>query len=181
MRRWIVGVAALLLSSSSINAQTEAVRLDLVTYKQMGNEIKKLHGKVILVDFWADYCRPCKEKFPQVLAMQKKYAKDGLAIVSVSVDDVTSADTRERVKAYLQQQQATCRNLLLAEKPEFWVPKLNMNSIPCMYLFDQEGRLINRWIGNEVDLHAIEKRVVELLHSPKPSLPSPTRSEGDLK
>ena len=165
MRRWIVGVSALLLCASAAQCQTPAgaVRLDLVTYKQLGNEIKKLHGQVVLVDFWADYCQPCKLKFPYVMALQQKYGKDGLAVVSVSVDDVTDPEVRERVKAFLQQQHATTRNLLLAEKPDIWIAKLKMNSIPSMFLFDRQGRLINRWTGNDLDLNVIEKRIEELL------------------
>jgi thiol-disulfide isomerase/thioredoxin len=166
MRRWIVGVSALLLSSiNSFGQNQTTIRLDLVTYKQLGGEIKKLQGQVVLVDFWADYCQPCKQKFPRVQALQRKYAKEGLVVVAVSVDDVEDPEARDRTKAFLQQQQSTCRNLLLAEKPEVWVEKLKMNSIPTMFLFDRQGRLINRWTGNEIDLPAIERRIVELLKS----------------
>lgn len=156
---------ALALSANLGSAQQPAdnVRLDLVTYKQLGSEIKNLQGQVVLVDFWADYCQPCKQKFPHVLALQRKFTGQGFAVVSVSVDDVTDADVRERVKAYLQEQRATCRNLLLAEKPEVWVPKLQMKSIPAMMLFDRDGRLINRWDGNDIDLSAVEKRITQLL------------------
>jgi thiol-disulfide isomerase/thioredoxin len=164
MRRWIVGVLALIVSGVEARGQNPAdVRLDLVTYKQLGGEIRKLQGQVVLVDFWADYCQPCKQKFPHVQALQRKYAKQGLAVVAVSVDDVEDPDARERAKAFLQKQQSVCRNLLLAEKPESWVPKLKMNSIPCLFLFDREGRLINRYDGDSVDLAAIERRIVELL------------------
>jgi thiol-disulfide isomerase/thioredoxin len=164
MRRRIVGVVALLLWAPSSFAQGQAdVRLDLVTYKQLGSEIRKLEGQVVLVDFWADYCQPCKQKFPHVQALQRKYAKEGLAVVAVSVDDVEDPDARERAKAFLRQQRSSCRNLLLAEKPEMWVSKLKMNSIPSMFLFDRHGRLINRWTGDEVDLSIIERRIVELL------------------
>jgi thiol-disulfide isomerase/thioredoxin len=165
MRRWIVGVFALFLFTNfaAADPNADAVRLDLVTYKQLGNEIRNLHGKVVLVDFWADYCKPCKQKFPHVMALHRKYANQGFTVVSVSVDDVTDADTRERVKDYLLQQKATCRNLLLAEKPEVWVPKLKMDSIPAMILFDRDGRMINRWDGNDISLQSIEKRITELL------------------
>jgi len=167
MRQSLLRALILLFLPAAAEAQqgAEPVRLDLVTYKQLGNEIKSLQGQVILVDFWADYCTPCKQKFPTVLALHKKYAKSGLSVVSVSVDDVTDPDVRERVKVFLQQQQSTCRNLLLAEKPDVWIPKLKMNSVPSMFLFDQQGRLINRWTGGEIDLAAIEKRIAGLLNS----------------
>ena len=170
MRQWIVGMVTLAQCAYPSQAWTEpppadAVRLDLVTYKQLGSEINNLHGKVVLVDFWADYCKPCKEKFPAVIALHRKYANQGLTVVSVSVDDVADADVRERVKTFLIQQNATCRNLLLAESPDVWVPKLKVKSVPAMILFDRQGRMINRWDGNGVDLPVIEKRAVELLEA----------------
>ena len=66
---------ALTISANLGIAQQPAdnVRLDLVTYKQLGSEIKNLQGQIILVDFWADYCQPCKQKFPHVLALQRKF------------------------------------------------------------------------------------------------------------
>jgi thiol-disulfide isomerase/thioredoxin len=164
MRLSVIGALTLFLSTSSIQAQSNDVRLDLVNYKQLGDEIKKLDGHVILVDFWADFCRPCKEKFPHVMTLQRKYAKDGLTVVTVSIDDVSSdPGASQRVKMFLQQQQATSRNLLLAENPQVWVQKLKMNSVPSMFLFDREGHLINRWTGGEINLGAIEKRITELL------------------
>jgi thiol-disulfide isomerase/thioredoxin len=161
MRRWIVCVPILFLLTSTATSQ-DAVRLDLVTYKQLGNEIRAFQGKVVLVDFWADFCRPCKEKFPHVLALHRKYAKDGLAVVSVSIDDVADPDVREQVQLYLQQQNSTCKNLLLAEKPEVWSQKLQMKYVPSMFLFDREGRLINRWTGGEINLDSIEKRITSV-------------------
>jgi len=166
MRRWIVGMFALIFWPALLQADPpNVVQLDLVTYKQLGAEIKRLHGTVVLVDFWADYCQPCKQKFPAVMALHNKYADRGFTVVSVSVDDVADAETRERVKAFLVQQKATCRNLLLAEKPEVWVPKLKMESIPAMILFDRQGRMINRWGDKEIDLPAIDKRIGDLLQA----------------
>jgi len=166
MRRWIVGIGALVFCASLSNAQApnQGVGLDLVNYQQMGEEIRKLEGKVILVDFWADFCRPCKEKFPHVQALRQKYARQGLTVVTVSIDDISSdPGVRERVYSFLQQQQATSRNFILAEKPEVWISKLKMNSVPTMFLFDKQGRLINRYTGNECDLGTIERRITQLL------------------
>lgn len=164
MRRFIVGTFILCLYTTGAHAQAPgSIRVDMVNYFQLGNEIKKLHGQVVLVDFWGDFCRPCKEKFPHVMALHRQHAKQGLAVVTVSIDDASDPGAGDRVKMFLQQQQATCRNLLLAEKPEVWVSKLKMNSVPCMFLFDRDGRLINRWTGSEINLGAIEKRIGELL------------------
>jgi len=164
MRRWIVGAFVAVLSTSTLQAESKTgVRLDLVNYKQLSEEIHRHHGRVILVDFWGDFCRPCKEKFPYVVALQRKYAAQGLTVITVSIDDLSDPEVRDRVHAYLQSQQAVTRNLLLNEKPEVWISKLKMNSVPTMFLFDREGQMINRWNGNEIHLDQIEKRITELL------------------
>ncbi len=165
MRRWIVCAGLILVCPLAVLAQTpgRAVQLDLVTYKQLGNEIKKLQGQVVLVDFWADFCRPCKEKFPHVMQWHRQYASQGLEVVTVSIDDATDLQAREQVKLFLQQQGALTRNLMLAEKPDVWIPKLKMDSVPTMFLFDRQGQLINRWTGGEINMPQIEKRIAELL------------------
>jgi len=163
MRRSFVGALALMVCASFSHAQAP-VRLDLVNYQQMGEEIHKLHGKVILVDFWADFCRPCKEKFPHVQALQRKYAAQGLAVVTVSIDDVSAdPNIRNQVMSFLQQQGAMSKNFILAERPQVWISKLKMNSVPTMFLFNREGQLINRYNGNEINLPQIERRIGELL------------------
>ena len=45
------------------------------------------HGKLVLVNFWASWCEPCREEMPLLEAASRKYAKDGFAVVGVAVDD----------------------------------------------------------------------------------------------
>ena len=160
----VAGVAAFCGIAANVpTAPDGKVTLRVVTYPQLAETIKKLNGKVVLVDFWADYCVPCKREFPHFVELHQKYGAAGLAAVSVSLDDPTDSAARERVEAFLQAQHATGLNLLLNETPEVWQAKLKTQCIPCVYLFDRHGKLRSRWVDDEVDYRLIAKRVGELL------------------
>ncbi|MGE5625433.1 MAG: TlpA disulfide reductase family protein [Bacillota bacterium] len=70
-------IAALCLFFWLLPAYTAAPDLDLNQYK----------GKVVYLDFWASWCKPCRQSFPWMDAMEQKYAGDGLVIVAVNLDE----------------------------------------------------------------------------------------------
>jgi len=54
--------------------------------------IKEWHGKIILLNFWATWCPPCRKEMPAFIELQKKYQSQGLQIIGVAVDDVESVN-----------------------------------------------------------------------------------------
>jgi GTP-dependent phosphoenolpyruvate carboxykinase len=81
----------------------------------------------------------------------------------VSVDDSTDRDARTRALQFLKEQKATFTNLLLTEDPKLWQEKWQIPGPPCLFLFDAEGRLIQKWAGGEIVAATVEARVKELL------------------
>jgi thiol-disulfide isomerase/thioredoxin len=144
-------------------AADEKIAVDVVSYTQLTDLVKSLHGQVVLIDLWGEFCLPCKKEFPRFVALHRKYQARDLAAVSVSLDEPDDAEAKQRVEEFLAAQKATCRNVLLNEKPAVWQAKWKIVGPPCVFLFDRDGKLVQRWADQEIDYSVIEKRVVELL------------------
>lgn len=108
--------------------------------------------------------------------MQKKYKKDGLVAISVSLDDPSDKDTEKNVLAFLKKQRAEFTNLILNAKLEEWQGKLKFDGPPAVFVFHRGGKYERFVAGEPYD--KIEKRVVELLKEKPLPEPSPPRGRG---
>ena len=79
--------------SSACDANPKAANLNFVLKDSSGKDfnIASLKGKVIVLDFWATWCPPCKVEIPWFVEFQQKYGPKGLIVVGVSVDDPAAA------------------------------------------------------------------------------------------
>ena len=83
IKKTLLLISALLLTLQ-VSAATSANQFDLKSHE----------GKVVIVDFWASWCVPCRRSFPWLNAMHRKYANQGLVIIGVNLD----ADRSEAMK-----------------------------------------------------------------------------------
>src|SRR5437762_2900437 len=96
--------------------------------------------------------------------MQKKYKKDGLAAVSVSLDDAGDAETEKKVLRILEKMHADFSNVILKETMEEWQKKLGIEGPPAVFVFGRDGKYKKFTMGEHYD--KIEKYVAELLKQP---------------
>jgi thiol-disulfide isomerase/thioredoxin len=163
---WLALLGLLFLLGHSPAQESGAgqdVQVKLVKYDEMGDVIRQLRGKVVVVDFWSTTCNPCIREFPNLVKLNEKYGTKGFAAVSVSTDDQPgTADTQAQVLKFLRSRKATFTNLLLDELPAVWNKRLAADGVPIVFVFNRDGQWVRKYT-DDVDYAAIEKLVLELL------------------
>lgn len=97
-------------------------------------------GKVVLVDFWASWCVPCRRSFPWLNDMQQKYASDGLMIIGINEDN-DQADA----EAFLQEYPASFR--IMADPEGLLASQFELLAMPTSYLIGRDGLLVANHLG----------------------------------
>src|SRR5262245_34640051 len=143
--KWTAALLCLVLpgifaGSGQSQAVKDGIQLQTVKYDGLKEVIHKNRGKVVLVDFWADFCAPCKKAFPHIVDMHKKLSKQDLVVVSVSLDPIDDQAARESALKFLKKVGADFTNLYLEEPAEFWQKKLGFAGPPCYFVFNRQGQ-----------------------------------------
>ena len=107
---------------------------DLTQVKLEGKLPENLKGKVVLLDFWASWCEPCKASFPVMEELQKHYGPQGLVIVAINVDE-KKADMEE----FLKKNAVTFA--VVRDAAQKLVAEAGIATMPSSFLIDQEGRV----------------------------------------
>lgn len=100
-------------------------------------------GQVVLVNYWATWCEPCREELPGLVAVAKEYQPQGLAVVGVSMDD--GKDVSARVQQFVTRYQVPYPIAFPAPAPRSLGPGDSI--IPTSVLLDRHGRVVKRYTG----------------------------------
>lgn len=98
-------------------------------------------GKLVVIDFWATWCGPCRMEIPGYIELQKKYGKDGLVIIGVSLDQKGPAHVKKFVeKNGINYPVVMSTDALITTYGDF-------TSIPTTFLVDRSGKVIHTKSG----------------------------------
>lgn len=133
----------LLLAAIYSNAQKKAKRMDApeIIQPDMNGipfDVATLRGKVVLVEFWASWCGPCRRENPHLKKAYEEFRDKNFEIVSISLD----TDAR-RWKWAVEKDEMNWINLGDLRGPENELAnKLGIRSIPFNFLIDQQGKVV---------------------------------------
>jgi peroxiredoxin len=120
--------------------------------------LSSYRGKVVLLDFWASWCEPCREETPHLIELQNKYASRGLQIIGVSMDD-----SPDPARAFYQQFHMNYPVVMgTAKTGELYGGVLGL---PIAFVINRDGRIYAKHIG-ATDPAIFDKEIAKLLRSP---------------
>ncbi|HKQ56928.1 MAG TPA: redoxin domain-containing protein [Candidatus Eisenbacteria bacterium] len=120
---------------------------------------KSLEGRVVLVDFWATWCGPCRKSMPELQALHEKYSARGFTVLGVSIDEGNAA---AKVKKFVAARKIRYPIAVDSEKTPTW-ERYRVKAVPAAFLVDQKGQVVAQWTGTSVDAADLEARLGALL------------------
>jgi thiol-disulfide isomerase/thioredoxin len=153
-------------SASAPGAKSPSdVSLRIVDERQFAESLAGERGKVVLVDFWATWCGPCRTLFPHSVELQRRYGGQGLTVMTVSLDNPASEG---EVRSFLAEQRAEMPNFISrygTSSRSVEAFQVGEGAIPYLKLYDRQGNLkkIFGMGGEDVEPSRIEAAVKQLL------------------
>ncbi|MGQ9845040.1 MAG: TlpA family protein disulfide reductase [Caldisericia bacterium] len=135
----------------------EAVDFTLQTLDGGVIQLSSFKGKVVLLDFWAEWCGPCKIAAPTIISLYKNYKDKGLRVFGVNLDDKKDI---EKIISYVKNENVPYPTLLEGFPVAI---KYGVTGIPKFVLIDKDGKIALEIVGAVNNLENILKISIESL------------------
>lgn len=136
---------------------------DIVFETLDGNDasLKDYSDMLVLLDFWATWCKPCLKTMPDLQKLYDAYSDKGLVVVGISIDE--GDDSIKKIKKFIDKKNISYPIFSDAKQMPAW-HLFNVKAIPALFLIDQNQQIVAQWIGN-LDHEIITAEVIERLES----------------
>ena len=161
-QHWLRGIGVLVACAIALCRPAHALEAakaapEFVLPGQAANsqvQLSDYKGKLVYLDFWASWCRPCKQSFPWMNAMQSKYAAQGLQVIAVNLD-VENADALQFLKS-------VPANFTIAYDPKGkTAQQFEIKGMPTSILIGRDGKVLSQHAGFfEASKQKIEQAII---------------------
>lgn len=160
----LLAVAGLLLftqpAAAILQKGDKAPSIKLVTTSGQPVTLSNYKGYVLVMDFFATWCIPCKESIPHMNSLNRKYGKQGLQILGVSVDE----GSEREVKSFIAERKISYPVAVAGEELQ---TDYGLRSIPTIYLINKKGMVAEKYQGfSDQTGKAMEESIKRLLAEP---------------
>lgn len=137
---WLQGIKLVFLALSAVAANqamaafSESDPLPDLSNFGLEGEIPELEGKVVLLDFWASWCAPCKASFPAMDEIYQEYKDRGFEILAVSVDS-----SEQAYRKFVEK--STVSFPLVWDKQKKLVSTAAIEAMPTSFMIDKQGNI----------------------------------------
>jgi thiol-disulfide isomerase/thioredoxin len=145
-------------------APVQKISVQEIDAEALKGLLKREPARPIVINFWATWCDPCRDEFPDLVKMDKDYRPQGIDFAAVSLDDL--ADIKTAVPKFLRRMGATMPAYLLnVTDPELAINGVDptwSGALPATFLYNAQGELVFKHFGRikPLELRAeIEKLV----------------------
>jgi thiol-disulfide isomerase/thioredoxin len=126
---------------------------------------KDMEGQMVVLEFWATWCGPCKAQIPHLKQLNAEYAPKGVRLISVSRDD-----NRQPVMPFIQQNGMNWTHVIDAEQPQQLGPAFGVTGIPHAFIISPKGEVL--WRGHPA---SIEQPLAQAVQQNPPLPPASVR------
>jgi len=140
---------------TSVGEHPPAPDFTLTTLSGTSLSLADLRGKVVLLNFWATWCVPCRKEMPAIEALYQRYKDQGLEVLAISQDKLSTAV----VEAFVKEMGVTYR---VALDPTWATARTYaVRAVPATFLIDRAGNVVLRELGERDWMEEAKQRAVE--------------------
>ena len=144
-------------AAKSLPTPERITKLGSIEINNQRMTLDNFKGKVVVLDFYATWCEPCRAETPHLVKLQQQYSNQGLQVIGLNVG---GEDDRDKVPAYAKE--FSIQYPLGFPDDDFADQYLSDNqNIPQSFLFDRNGTLVKRFIGYDEGAGAELERLIQ--------------------